>query len=553
MLVRLKRCCGAVSVPVLVAFGLSVAGIPSQAMAEAPARVMKVLFVPVQRAETVPEGVPARVEEYFRALIEIEPRIKMVAMPVEMVAATPAASATPVAEPAKAEPPVVLAPLVPHPDLDKAARLAGEGRDLSKAGKYERALTTLMQAEELYAKRIGELEDFERYVDVLVWKAASFLNGGYTEEGSAALGTVMTLRPGLSVDAAEFGAKFVASVDAAKKRASEGPAIEVVAQPPEGAIYVDGRLVGTGTQQVTGLPRGRHYVRVVADTYFPAAKVVTTRGSAASKATVSLKSRLPRAPKERRVVQAAPAAETKARPLTEYARTGAYLEPSFAKESQAAAAKTMTDYVLYSYLARSESAFQLGLFVFDARNGDLVAVDPAIIDTDLGNLQIALLDLEARLAKTMAEFPKDRLVKARPALYDMKGARPAPTPTAVAVATPAPAPAPAPARPVATTPAPAPVAQATPVRSSAPLTSGPAALPPAAPAIAPSGGFDEIPSDFPMEDLAPSSDKPSVLKSWWLWTIVGAVVAGGVVGGVCGAGLCKGGDKAQNLTGTVRW
>jgi hypothetical protein len=541
MLVRLKRYGGAVSLPVLVAFGLSVAGLPAPALAQAPARTAKILYVPVQRAESVPEGVPTRVEEYFRALIEIEPRIKLVTLPSELA---PLQGMAPAPEASRPEPAVMLPPLAPHPDLDRAARLAGEGRDLAKAGKLERALTTLMQAQELYGKRIGELEDFERYVDVLVWIAASFLNGGYAEEGNAALGNVLTLRPNLSVDAGEFGAKFVAAVDAAKKRTAEGPAITVVADPPEGAIYVDGRLVGTGTQVVSDLPRGKHFVRVVADLHYPAAATVTTRGTAASKVTVTLKSRVARVAKGKPAV----AAEPKSRPLTEYARTGAYLESGFVKESQAAAGKTLSDYVLYSYLGRSESAFQLGLFLLDARNGELVAIDPAIIDTDLGNLQIALLDLESRLAKALGDFPRDRLVRARPALYDLKGSRPAPTPTPVAVAVPVPVPAPPPV--VAQQP-PAPVARATPARTYGTQQPAPRqALPPAAPA-APSGGFDELPTDFPMEDLAPAPAKVPVYKKWWLWTIVGVAV----VGGATAAGVVLGtkSSKAASVTGRAQW
>lgn len=541
MLVRLKRNGGAVSLPVLVAFGLSVAGIPSPVQAQVQ-RQAKVLFVPVQRADTVPEGVPSRVEEYFRALIEIEPRIKLVSLPVELGAYPSTATEPEAPKVQAAEPAPVLAPLPPHPDLDKAQRLAGEGRDLSKAGKYERALTTLMQAQELYGRRISELEDFERYVDVLVWIAASFLNGGYNEEGNGALANVLTLRPGLSVDAGEFGPKFVAAVDAAKKRVTEGPSITVVAEPAEAAIYVDGRLVGTGTQVVSGLPRGKHFVRVVADSHIPGSKVVVTKGSAGAKAAVALKSRLPKV-KERKVV-AAPVVESKARPLTEYARTGAYLEPGFVKEAQAAANKTLADFVLFSYLARSDSSFQLGLFLMDARSGELVPVDPAIVDTDLGNLQIALLDLESRLAKAVTEFPRDRLVKARPAIYDLRAARPVPVPTPVAAVVPAPAPTPAP------TPAPAQVVEPAPVRTSGELTSAQPALPPAAPA-SPSGGFDELPSDFPMENLAPAPAKTPVYKKWWLWTIVGVVVAGGAT--AAGLLLSNKGDKTSTVTGEARW
>jgi hypothetical protein len=572
MLVRMKRKGGVVALPVLVAFGLSVTGVPSLAVAQAaPTRTAKVLFVPVQRADAVPEGVPSRVEEYFKALIEIEPRIKLVALPAEFSPA-PTLSAAPVEEP-KVEAAPALAPLPPHPDLEKAAKMADQGREAAKAGKWEKALTTLIGARDLYAKRLNDLEDFDRYTDVLAWIAASFLNGGYAEEGNDALAQLLAVRPTLAADAGEFGAKFVDAVENGKKRLKEGSALIVVAEPVEAAIYVDGRLVGSGTQTVSGLPAGKHYVRVVAESCFPQATTLATRGGAPAKTSVALKSRVPKTAAAKKAAPA-PAAPAKTRRLAEYARAGDFTDPGFAKAAKEAADKTLADYVLVSYLGRGEGAFQLGLFLVDVRNGGTAAVDPAFIDTDLGNLQIALLDLESRLAKAVDTFPRDRLVKARPAIYDLKGTRPAPTPTPVAVAAPAPAPAPvAPAAP-APQPKPQPVAQPVaqpapapqpkpapapaptyapapvPTYAAAPAPSYPAALPPAHAAAA-QGGFDDVPSDFPMEELAPAPAKKPVYKQWWLWTVVGVVVAGGAVA----AGVLLGGqgDKSTRVSGQAQW
>jgi hypothetical protein len=535
MLVRLKRYGGVISLPVLVAFGLSVTGIPSLSQAQSQARTAKVLFVPVQRGESVPEGVPSRVEEYFRALIEIEPRIKLVSLPADMAGVPGPAPAT---EPAaQADSPQVLPPLAPHPDLERAERLSGSGRDLARAQKFDRALSVLMQAKDLYAKRLGELEDFNRYVDVLLWISVSFLNGGYAEEGTAALSEVITLRPELSADAAEFGAKFVAAVDAAKKRLAEGPVVSVTAEPAEGVIYVDGRLLGSGIQVAAGLARGRHYVRVVADGYYPASSVLTTKGSAPAKTTVTLKSRMVRIAKDRKV---AVAPEPKFRSLSEYARTGAFQEAGFIKAAQSAANKTLADFVLFSFLERTESAFHLGVFLMDVRNGELVSIEQATVDTDLGNLQIALLDLESRLAKSLFDFPRDRLVKSRPAIYDMRVARPVP----------APAPAPAPVA------VPVPVVQPPPVvvrQAPAPVrTQYQASLPPAAP-VPSRVEMDSLPSDFPMDDAAPVTPQSQVpiYKKWWLWTIVGAVVAGGVIA----AGVVVGtkGSKPGKVIGEATW
>ena len=52
-------------------------------------------------------------------------------------------------------------------------------------------------------------------------------------------------------------------------------------------------------------------------------------------------------------------------------------------------------------------------------------------------------------------------------------------------------------------------------------------------------------SDKPAEDKKDDKEKKPVYKEWWLWTVVGVVVAGGVAAGVvCGLGKCSGGSSS---------
>ena len=160
-----------------------------------------------------------------------------------------------------------------------------------------------------------------------------------------------------------------------------------------------------------------------------------------------------------------------------------------------------------------------------------------------GNLQIALLDLESRVAGALAQFPDDRIVKSKPPIYTLVAARPKPAPVPVVVVAPPPAPVPAP-MPVAVV-APAP----TPVR--APVV----ALPPPAPAPAPMarGGFDEIPADFPMETGGgtATAEHDPWYKKWWIWTIAGVVVAGAVT--TTAVMLTRGGSSGDTFSGKASW
>ena len=82
------------------------------------------------------------------------------------------------AEPAPAAPAAEPAPAIAtgHPDLDKADRLAATGQDHARAGRHEKALTSLLKAKGLYESRMAQLEDYEKYVDALAWIAASFVS-----------------------------------------------------------------------------------------------------------------------------------------------------------------------------------------------------------------------------------------------------------------------------------------------------------------------------------------------------------------------------------------
>ncbi|HOU54742.1 MAG TPA: hypothetical protein PLQ97_12510 [Myxococcota bacterium] len=515
---------------------------PSVAAAQgAPqTRVAKVLFVPVQRAETVPETVPGRVENYLRALVEIDPTIRMYQMEPESAPPPrePEAQATPAPAP-------TLAPLPPNPNLDRAARQAETGRDLIRSGKVEKGLSVLISARGLYEKHLSDLESFESFVDVLTWIAAGFLKGGFLEEGNDALNRLLVVRPDLSPDVETFGQAFVDAVAAARRRLKEGPALIVVASTPNAAIYVDGRLVGAGTQTVSGLKAGVHYVRAVDDSSFPKAEVVTIRGNGPVKKTLTLKSRV-LSGGQRTASRPVPAPEAREARLTDLVRTGEVHGSRFHALARKAADPVLADYVLVSYLARTEGAYHLGVFLHDVRTGVTVGLDPAIIDSDLGNLQVAMLDLEGRLAQAVATWPADRVVTSRPPLYDLRVSRPAVV-AAPAPAAPAPAPAPTPApAPAAPAPAPAPAVQPAPAAALPP-----AAAPRPAPAAVPQGGFDDIPEDFPMETLAPAPAKKPVYKQWWLWTVVGLVVAGGAT--AAGVLLGRGSSQNDNLGGQARW
>lgn len=536
MLVRLLKGRGAIVPAALLTFVSSSLGLPVVAGAQSAGQKSTVLMVPIQRGPGVPEMVQAKSQEMLAALLGIEPGIRLNLLAVEPEAASEApvevASPAPQAAPTSAE------PTGPHPELVKADKTAATGIEHARAGRHERALTTLMTAKGLYEKRMAELDDFESYVDVLAWIAASFVNGGFSEESGPAIQQLLAVAPGFAADGAVFGARAASAIEGGKARIRPAGTLTIAADPATADIYLNGRLIGRGTAEVTDLPRGQHFIRVAGASLVPAARKINFQKTASTKLAAK--------PRGGAAVAAAPvstSAAPVARTLDWYARNGEFHRPEFLTLARDEARRNLADFVLLGYVGRADSTYHLGLFLFDARVGRVVAMDPAMIDNELANLQVTLLEQESKVARAVAEFPADRPVVAKPDIYARTAARPAPPPKPVA--------APAPA-PVAT-----PVAQPAPAPQPVVAQAAPAYVPYEQPVVlplreaAPSGGFDELPDDFPMEMLdTPTRSKP-IYKQWWLWTVVGVVVVGGAT--AAGVLLSKDSDGPANLKGQAKW
>ncbi len=521
MLIRFKRINRALAVLVLGVFAGSLVTWPSEGRAQTPpaeaaaAGKRAVLFVPLQRSEHVPEGVPPRVEEYLRALVEIDPSIRLV--PV-----APDAWKAPEETPASAAGPE---PLRENPVLQRARGLAESGRSAVQKRRFEAGLMQLMSAEKLFRGQLAELEDFDQYVDVLVWIAAGLVLGGFREEAGPALRNLVTVRPDIVLPAAEFDRRFIEAVEGAKRRLTGGGVLTIQVSDEGASVHVDGRLVGQGNQTVEDLVQGRHFVRVTVPGIRPQGRFVTVRKAAA---TTSFQFKQAK-PKE--------VAKRPGRPLTEYALTGEY-DAAFSQDAREAALKASCEFAVLGYVARSDTAFHIGLFLFEAKGARLAAIEPAVVDTDLTNLQVALLELESRLAKAVERFPEDRIVRTRPPLYAI-------APTERPVAVPAPV-------PVATPPAPA-AATATTEPSPAPASTPPAQAATPVAATVPSGSFEDIPPDFPMETLPGREPSRPWYEKWWVWTAIGGAAAV-ALGVAFGMGLGKGGGGGQSTFGAnVRW
>ncbi len=520
---RMIRIRSWVATLVLAVFGLTTMNWPMAAVAQdagQPNQQATVLVLPMQRHASVSESVQTRIEEYLRALIEIDPKVRVVYFqPSDLPRPTPAVddgTGTAGAQVATRT----------HPDIEKARAQSIAGREAALLGKYETALTRLMSAQKLFSRHLSDLEDFDLYLDAIFWTSVAFIDGGYVQEGNSMLNRVAVMKPTLAIDRKDFSKRFVEAFDRARARATTGGNLAVDVSPASASVYVDGRLIGTGAQKLSDLPRGKHFVRVTADGYIPSGKTVATGAPGKEdRAQVILRPRQVSKPKAgQKPKPKAPAPEGTA--LLPGARTGEF-DDDFRRDAKAAADKAMTDFVLVSYLAQDDTTYRLGLFLFDARSSDLFEIDPATFDRDLSSLQIGLLEIEDRLSKAVTKAVVYKRVNARPAIYALAPSAPAAPKAAGAVA------APGTARAAAV--------PGTVTRPTAPVATSPA-LPPRTAVTRPA------PARVPAPPNA-SSDSHWYQK-WWVWTIAGVVVAGAGVGTYF---LVKEKGGSSGFTGQAVW
>ena len=492
-----------------------------------------VLVIPPQKTAEVPGSVATNIEQNLKSLLEIDSTMKLLFSsqrdpgPDFVIP-----DSTPVS------PEVRVKPVPENPKVKKALASLEKARKMVARRKYESSLNRLLSLQKQFSRLLKDMDGAQPLIDSLELTAVAFMSGGFYDEGNSAIRALLTVVPDYAGEGQSK--RFKAAVARNRNRLKVGGNLIVKVSPDDAVVYVDGRLVGQGSQAIHGLYKGKHYIKVAGDTSFSRGGMVRVK-SAGNNVRVSydLKSRVETiAPPPPPPIKAGP------RPLVWYGKSGLYDQSEFSADIKTATAAVFADNVLFTFIARADDMFHIGAFVGNGLNGSLVAVENVSVALDLSNLYVELLGLETRIQKAIQDPATGTVVAAQPAIYLMAQAKSEP------VVVPAPAPEPT---QVYVELAPAPAAQ-------------PASV------VADQGMPDDfpiqLPADFPMADTAPAQqqawdqpittvveetvvDEEPIHKKWWLWTIVGVVVVGAVAGGV--AGYYLGSGSTADVGGTVGW
>ncbi len=467
------------------------------------------------------------------------------------------------------------------PWLDEANGLLWKGMDHIEKKEYAKAIETLMQARTIYEEHYTELKDYEKLVDSSLQLAIAFFKAGYKDNGEDLLKDVIVWRPTLVVDKKKYPKDFVASLDKLKGLLAKKQTgvLRIEATPGDGAkIYVDGLLKGTLSAgqtgvDVKGLMRGKHYVQVIKDGFEIWAK---TTGVPSKGRTKKLVATL--APAEKKGGSMGVGMEKLAFEVYQYAKKGDYGH-KFNQAAASFAEKADIPYLLFGFVSMEGKGTKLTLFLFKQEWKATAEIEPVAFASDLANLSVYLLYLEANLDTALRTFPKDAVVQDVPAVYLIKEPEPVVAKKVEPVVAPVIAPVKTEPKIVKTEPKiekkePTPVVVVRPEKKVEPVRVTPdrvektPVLPSRTEGTAKKEDYGELSSIFATEEelgltgtndiVAPPPKKKKGLskpihKQWWFWTGVGVVAASaiGVGGYFLGESLNSGGTSGYSAT--VNW
>lgn len=281
--------------------------------------------------------------------------------------------------------------------LEKAKKKAERARSFLDKLNFRKAASEYQGALALFEKAAPALTDIAPVLDAWLGLAEIHARQGEEEEAEAALAEVARLAPEHDLDPARFPPLFIRTH--AKVRAAtlkEAPGVLLVDRTAVGAeVRLDGRVVGTAPARFSGVPAGKHFVRVYREGQGLFGTVVEVQSG--GEETVS--------PGFTKLGAEGPLELLANNRFT----------PDAARQVAEAARKAGVEVAVVGVVARSELAVPTVLLGIDPASGNAVRIGPMEFDGDLLNLSIEALKAREALetaagGKGYAAVSEDPLV-----------------------------------------------------------------------------------------------------------------------------------------------
>ena len=459
----------------------------SNAWAQEPDRP-SVGIVPFARKGEVGVIAAGRIEEYLRQMLTASDIVRP--LPAKVIDSGKPLS--PIVKEAKEKP---LSPALKA--FERADTLAVTARtDVEENQDPAETLKLLKAASQKYEDNFAELVDFTKLVDVYAQAAAVSLKLNDAKGAKDWLEKAVVLQPTFVVDTRKASKPLQQALATAKKSLGEkeGANLTIDCGAAGADVFVDGVRIGNCPSQINDLLQGTHYVQVRKPGALPWGQTFVAKGKDGS-----ISANLKVEEDTSSIGMSVPPEDVKA-----YAGSGNFHEKVFKNMAAMFSKQVGAQYLLYGVVTRNPRNLELHMFLFQAKNKRVCALDKVEYQPTFGDAQMKTLDAEGRVRAALTTCKE---VTDLPPVYDASMEAKAEAAAAVV--------------PVAPPPT---IDEVQPLPKPEPKPE-PKIRP--APTVGPAYDANADPYAGLLHDEDETQAKPWY-KKWWPWAIGGVLVAGGV-------------------------
>lgn len=433
------------------------------------------------------------------------------------------------------------------PRIEKAERLRVASKQDYSSGNKKRAFKQLKAALELYEAGLASIAKLEVVLETLGYLGASAFDLGYEGDARDYFRRVVNMAPDAEpLDEYSDGSKAFFAKTRKKLLKKKKGNIYVQSVPKGATVRLNGVEKGKTPLRLKSLVRGFHCIQLSHPSAGLAGSVVKVRSKKTTRTKLTLSKDV--GPK-----QPGKASDGDVAILLKSVADNR-LDRGFRNKAAEIGELTQARYVVVGSIDAEGNGFVLNSFVYGLREKQVVALDRFKFKADIASTMIKAAQFAREVEKTALAFPEDKVlaggvfvVRAEP-----------PKPPTVPAAKPAPAPVPVPIT-VPKTPGRTVPRVVTPARPTVePKPSTPVAQPkvrvqPAPPVVQPAPTRMPSVPDLVRETPRPVTSytsRPKWYRSWWFWTVTGAVVTAGTIGGYF---LIQEDEPSGRFQVDVRW
>jgi hypothetical protein len=255
----------------------------------------------------------------------------------------------------------------PYADgLAAARKSVEEAKELRKKRKFRLADEALTKAIASYKQFAPGVQDVAEVVDAYALQSAVQYNTGRDDDGLKSLQTALALAPDRDLPLAATSALFARLTTDTRKavKAANKNLLVVESSPAGGAVFVDGVALGGTPLQVTQVPAGLHFWRVVlanGETVGGVVDVVSGKTAKVSGASTTK--------------------DPESRMLASLAQNK--VDPELVAAAKEQAGAVQADLLLFGALSKEGKGLALDSFLYVAQGGEVRRLQRTTFDTEL--------------------------------------------------------------------------------------------------------------------------------------------------------------------------